>query len=410
MHDDKTDALPRGLELTSLSPLFRDDPYAILNRLRDEAPVLEDAQLRDHVVFPATLVQHVLSDPKLLVDPRSMAPTSTRMMRGEDLTVETSLLHADGARHKRLRSLMLKAFTNRRLEAFRGRTREICNALFDAVEAEDEFDFVKHIARPMPTIVITELLGIDESKHDDFKVWSDRIIADKLNPIADEETRIAGAAAMTAVEDTVTGEVMRRLETGERPDDLISGMMDAETSDGQRFSVYEISQHAQLLLIAGNQTTTDVMGTLVKNLTTRNDSYRQIVAEPALIPKAIEESLRFEPPIFSTERITAEEYRIKDATVPKGHVIAAMLTAANHDPILNERPDDFDIRRSQIRHFAFGGGVHRCIGAPLAKLECEVLLETMVARFPNLSAADRPHAYDPNPGFRGLDTFWLRKN
>ena len=174
-----------------------------------------------------------------------------------------------------------------------------------------EFEFVASIARPLPTLVITELLGVDPAMHGDFKIWSDRIIADKLNPLADEETR---------------AEVERRRHTGERPEDLLSGMIEARVEDIEPYSPFEISQHAQLLRLAGNQMTTDLMGAMVKN-PLETDSWRALVEEPALIRTAIEESLRFEPPIFSTERFAPETMQIEGETIPKGHMIAAMLTA-----------------------------------------------------------------------------------
>ncbi|MET0359130.1 MAG: cytochrome P450 [Pararhizobium sp.] len=152
------------------------------------------------------------------------------------------------------------------------------------------------------------------------------------------------------------------------------------------------------------------MGTMVKSLMEQGTSYADLVRDPALIPSAVEEAIRFEPPIFGTERITQEEVVIEGVSIPKGHVITALLTAANRDPKMVERPDEFDIHRSQIKHVSFGGGVHRCIGAPLAKLECEVLLQEMVRRFPAMKRADRAYAYDPNPGFRGLEFYWLCKS
>ena len=182
--------LPRGLELTSLSPEFRDNPFAVLKRLREAAPIFEDGQLRDHVVSTAALVQKVVSDPTLLVDSRNMAETSTRGLRNEDLSVATS---------------MMRAFYNRRLEAFRPRMRLLCEELLESLDAE--FEFVASIAWPLSTLVITELLGVDPAMHGDFKIWSDRIIADKLNPLADEETRALGAQASEAIDAIVRAEV-----------------------------------------------------------------------------------------------------------------------------------------------------------------------------------------------------------
>ena len=184
--------------------------------------------------------------------------------------------------------------------------------------------------------------------------------------------------------------------------------MIAAEIDGDQFTDAEISGQTQLLLIAGNQTTTDLIGTMIRNLLEHSDSYARLVAQPELIANAVDEAIRFEPPIFSTERIAPEDIEVGGASIRKGESLAVMLTALNHDPALNPRPDEFDIARKNIKHFSFGGGRHICAGAPLARLEAATLLRVMIDRIPELSAdPTRMPVVSTSPGFRGLDEYWI---
>lgn len=400
------DQLPRGIELTSLSPTFRADPHGVLGAARTACPVYRDGVLRDYVVLTADIGRKVLSDRALLTDPRATAETSTRRLRGEPLDRDPPMLFADNPQHKRLRALLGKALNADRVERMRPRAKALCRTLVDGI-AERCFDLVERIARPLPTIVVAELLGVDAAQHEDFKRWSDAIIAANLNPLAAPDVKAEGARAAGDLDALVLQEIARRRAEPALQDDLLSAMM-AAALDGDRFTDAEIASQTQLLLIAGNQTTTDLIGTMMRNLLERADSYARLVESPALITNAVDEALRFEPPIFSTERIAPEDMVLAGVPIPKGACLAVMLPALNHDPALNQDPGVFDIARKGIKHFSFGGGRHICAGAPLARLEAAVLLEVMIERMPRLAPdRNREPIVSASPGFRGLDEYWL---
>ncbi|MBX3593408.1 cytochrome P450 [Sphingomonas sp.] len=401
--------LPRGVDLTCLSETFRNAPHAVLGAARERCPVYRDGMLRDYVVLSADIGRKVLSDRTLPTDPRNTLPTSTRRMRGEDLTQDPPIMFMDDPQHKRVRSLISKAFNIERIERFRPRVGAICRELIESIEG-DAFDFIDVIARPLPTITIAEILGIDSSHHDDFKIWSDQMVASSLNPLAPPDVKQAGAAAAVSLYQLFASEMEARRAAGLVGDDLLTAMLAAE-HDGQTLTDMEIIQNAQVLLIAGNQTTTDVLGTMLNNILGSGDSWARLSANPTLIAGAVDEGIRFDPPIFSTDRIAGEDMELNGVAIPKGTQISIMLPALNHDPALNPDPDRFDIERRPIKHFSFGGGRHTCLGAPLARMEAQELLKVMSEVMPGLHLdAVRPAIFSPSPGFRGIDQLWLKRS
>ena len=403
-----SETLPRGIELTSLSPDFRADPHGILGAARGQCPVYHDGMLRDYVVLNVEAGRKILTDRSLPSDPRNTVETSTRRLRGEDLSKNPPIMFMDDPLHKRTRGLLGRAFNNERIERIRPRVAALCRDLIDAASA-DTFDFIDAIARPLPTITIAEVLGIDSSHHDNFKLWSDQMVAASLNPLAPPDVKQAGLEAAVSLYVLFAAEIEVRRGRATQDDDLISAMMSVEL-DGDRLSDAEIIENGQILLIAGNQTTTDLLGTMLRNLLITGDSYARLCADPSRIPNAVDEAIRFEPPIFSTDRIAGEDMVVGGTLVPQGYQISVMLPALNHDPALNDNPDAFDIDRRSIKHFSFGGGRHTCLGAPLARLEAQELLKALVERLPAL-APDPDHLpiYTSNPGFRGLDEYWVKR-
>ena len=329
--------LPRGVDLTCLSPTFRADPHAVLGAARASCPVYKDGLLRDYVVLSADIGRKVLIDRTLPTDPRNTVPTSTRRMRGEDLSLDPPIMFMDDPQHKRVRSLIGKAFNTERVERFRPRVGALCRQLINAIDGEN-FDFIEAIARPLPTITIAEILGIDSKHHDDFKIWSDQMIAGSLNPLAPADVKQAGSAAAICLYQLFAGEIEARRAAELVGDDLLTAMLAAE-QDGQRLTDMEIIQNAQVLLIAGNQTTTDLLGTMLNNILGSSDSWARLCGNPALVASAVDESIRYDPPILSTDRIAAEDMELGGCFIPKGNQISIMLSALNHDPALNPDPD-----------------------------------------------------------------------
>lgn len=405
----KRDGLARGAQLTSVDEEYRENPTAKVREVISKCPVHYDGILRDFLVGDGASAQEVLTNREFLSDARVSHPKSARRLRNESMVEEPPQLFADDPLHRRLRALMSRALTGDRIAALEMVSVNAINTLLEAVKDQEQFDFVEAIARPLPTMVVAELIGVEPQRHKDFKAWSDAMIEFKLNPMCSKEQIFQGENAEKSIRDFIGGEIQRRIDTGDRPDDLMSAMIDARVGE-EKFSAEEMFKQTQLLLIAGNQTTTDFLGMMMLNLLTINNSYKRLVHNRSLIVNAIEESIRFDPPIDSTERIVHESINYKGTDIEKGYSIGVMLNAANRDPEFNENPDEFDIERKKIKHWSFGGGRHFCMGAPIARLEAKVLLQIFTERFPDLSCLDSERDKSSVVGFNGLDSLWLKKH
>lgn len=397
--------LPTGMQLTALDPVFRETPHVYFDRLRADEPVHHDAELGRLFLTSAAEVAALLKDRNLSVDPRNAAEDSfTARLRGLQDPDELSMLSLDDPDHKRLRGLVNQAFNQRAIEAMRPRIGEIATALLDAIDAAAPFDLIAAYASPLPTIVIAEMLGIDPADRADFRRWSGS--ADQaFNPFRSEEERatiLQSAAELSAYLERVTEE--RRADPGE---DMISGMILAD-ADGARMTTQEIVVMCRLLLVAGNVTTTDLIGNGVVALLRHPDQLARLRAEPALIANAVEEMLRYDPPVVQTGRLATGDRDVGGLIAHKGDTIMPSLLAAAHDPALNPDPGRFDVGRDYVRHFAFGGGAHFCLGAPLARAEAQIALPLLFARFPALQLAKaKPLARKIAPAFNGFGEIWV---
>jgi len=400
--DEQAEAkpVPSGVKLTPLDPTFQHDPYPVLDELRSREPVHWDAQLHRWVLSRHDDVDRVLRDRSLSVDPRNAAPDSFERMflRDEDHRGEPSMLFADPPYHTRLRGLVSKAFTPRAVEQMAPRIQEIVDELLDAVAGEPEFDLIGAFAAPLPTIVIAEMLGVDPADRGDFKRWSDTSVQ-VFNPLLRPEERKQVEQAGMALGDYFRHEIAKR-RTEER-DDLIASLMRAEEG-GDTLSEDEIVTMCNLLLTAGNVTTTDLIGNGVLALLQHREELRKLQADPSLIKNAVEEMLRYDSPATQSGRTPLEAYEIDGHVIDGGQSITPQLAAANHDPAVYPEPHKFDITREDTHHHSFGGGVHYCLGAPLARLEAQIAIGTLVRRFPNLRLGDAALEYRKIPSFRGL--------
>ncbi len=395
--------VPTGVELTALDERFRTDPYPVLDELRDAEPVHHDQVLERWVLTRHDDVDRVVNDRSLSADPRKAADGTymsiyRREPSADDGDYQPSILFLDPPDHTRLRGLVNKAFTPRAVGRMRPRIEEIVHELLDAAAGQDGFDLMGKLAMPLPTIVIAEMLGVDATDQADFKHWSDESIL-SFNPlITDEERERANAAGMAMYEYLVRAVAKRRKDPG---DDLISAMIAVEES-GDQLTNDEIVTMTSLLLTAGNVTTTDLIGNGVHALLQHPGELRKLRDDPSLIKNAVEEMLRYDSPVVQTARIALTDTEIEGCPVSTGQSILTSLAAANHDPGVYPEPDSFDITRDDTHHHPFGGGVHYCLGAPLARLEAEIGIGTLVGRFPELRPADEPLEWRRLPSFRGL--------
>ncbi|HJS86090.1 MAG TPA: cytochrome P450, partial [Acetobacteraceae bacterium] len=368
-----------------LDPVFREHPHVYLDRLREEAPVLRDTALNRLFLTRFEDVRAVLGNRALAVDPRKASPDSyhRRVVLGDHdpAMFEPSMLHMDDPDHKRIRGLVSQAFNQRAVEAFRPRIQEIADQLLDAVADRDGFDVIADYAAPLPTIVIAEMLGVDPRDQARFKKWSDAL-AHVFNPRRTPEQEAELVEADEGLIDYFQQIVDARRK--QRGTDLVSALVSAEEA-GDRLTEREIISTCNLLLVAGNVTTTDLIGNAVLALLRHPEELAKLRARPELIRNAVEEMLRYDPPVSQGGRLALEPMEVGGVKVPAGASLSLSLMAAGHDPAVHRDPHRFDIERADTSHLAFGGGAHFCLGAPLARAEAQIAIATLLRRFPHLA-------------------------
>lgn len=400
------DALPTGLQLTVMDPVFRDRPLEHLDVLRAADPVHHDTMLSRYVLTRAADIGKLLSNRRHSVGRNHAAPGSFAdiIFSNTDIGDEPSMLLRDDPDHKRLRSLVTQAFNARAIEAMRSHIVEIADALLDAVADAPEFDLIEAFASPLPIIVIAEMLGVDPADRADFRRWSQGT-SQAFSPVKTPEV-VAALHANNACLNDYFSRVVAERRAAPRTD-LISAMVAAE-NDGDRLSDREIVTMCNLLLVAGNVTTTDLIGNCVYALLRHPAELAKLRARSELMPAAVEETLRYDPPVTQSLRTVVTDTEIGGVTIPAGASVLPMLMAGAHDPALHTDPQRFDIERADKTHFAFGGGAHFCLGAPLSKAEAEIALARLLARYPALQLADHPVERNSAPSFNGLNALWVR--
>ena len=410
MSDQPADSLPKGMQLTPFDPNFRDHPYEVLKSVRERAPVMHDDQFNRWYVTRFDDVRAILRDKDMSADPRKANPNSfvakIAAMGGTlNSSAPQSMLFMDDPDHRRLRGLVNKAFTLKAVEALRPRVREIADELLAGIDTA-EFDLMSSFAGVLPVIVIAEMLGIDPADRGSFRRWSEVSVAAFFNPFRTPQQGEAAAKAQQELD--AYFQRMIALRRAEAREDLISDMVRAE-EEGSHMTDAEIVTQCNLLLIAGNVTTTDLIGNGVKALLDHPQELAKLRARPELINNAIEEILRYDSPVTNSGRnVQGGERSMRGCPMQVGDSITVSLAAANHDPEANPNPERFEIERADIQHQSFGGGKHTCLGAPLARVEAQEGITALLKRFPKLRAAARGLKYRTIPSFRGLSEYWLQ--
>ncbi|MEM9178017.1 MAG: cytochrome P450, partial [Myxococcota bacterium] len=284
------------------------------------------------------------------------------------------------------------------------RARAVARRHVDAIEG-DEFDLIQAVANPVPTVVIAELLGIDPERHEDFKVWSDAVIKTAFTPFGAPDDVAAADAAREKLWAFFEEEIARRRAAPS--DDLVTAMLQAEES-ADSLSDQEIILQCNLLLLAGNLTTSDLIGNAVMALVRNPDQQARLRADRSRMKNAVEEVLRYDSPVTNSGRIAHEDFEMEGFQIRKGDALGVSLAAANRDPAVHPDPDTFDVGREKIQLQSFGGGRHFCLGAHLARLEAAETLDALLDRFSPLEMGSGPYTYAMNASFRGLSTFSVR--
>ncbi len=391
-------------QFNPFTPEFQADPYPGYRQLREADPMHWSQLMQLWVLTRYEDVEFVLRDQRFSANRRSSTNPIVQAVAGRqdsDLPFAnaTTMLGADPPEHTRLRGLVSKAFTPRSVEAMRPRIQQIVDELLESAEAGQPFDLIEQVAYPLPVIVIAEMLGVAAERRADFKRWSDDLVATLSIQTADGDVAERARDSGLQMADYFRGVIAERREQPE--DDLLSRLIAAEDR-GEVLSEDELLATCMLLLAAGNETTTNLIGNGMLALLRQPDQLAKLQADPALLNSAVEEMLRYDGPVQATARVATEDMEVGGSTVEKGQILFALLAAANHDPAVFDDPESFDITRDDNRHLAFGHGLHFCLGAPVARLEAQVAFRALLERFPNVRLATDAPPWNGNFILRGL--------
>jgi cytochrome P450 len=384
------------------APGFAENPYPQYQALRDADPV-HHSPLGVWLLLGYDDVLGFLRDPRLSVEDRHAGPTVlselTREVLGDDEPGNETMLMRDPPDHTRLRRLVSKAFTPRTIEQLADRIQALINEHLGEWAGNKEVDVIESLAFPLPFRVISELLGMPDTDTDQLREWSGLLVR-TLEPVADPDTLRAIATAGVAMHDLVSDVITwKRAHPG---NDLLSALIAAE-EHGDVLSDTELADQVALLYIAGHETTVNLIGNGTLALLKDDDQRRHLQADPALSGNAVEELLRYDPPVQMTRRITLHDTMVGETEIEAGSFVVLVLASANRDARRwGATAPRLDVTRADAnQHVSFGGGVHYCLGAALARLEAKLAIATLLHRYPGLLLADTPQ-WNGRINLRGL--------
>lgn len=392
------------LFLNPFEPGFFDNPYDQFRRLRELRPV-HQSPLGPWTLTRYDDVSRLIRDPSLSVEERNAAfdrradlfPTDEDGRQRGSLAI----LNLDPPDHTRIRRLVSKAFTPRRVEALLPRVQALVDEMLDAAERGAAVDVIRDLAFPLPFAVISEMLGMPAADRDQLRGWSHTLVK-TLEPLTTADDVPELLAAGDAMVEHVTAAI--EWKRSAPADDLLSAMIAAE-EEGDRLSTEELIAQVILLFVAGHETTVNLIGNGTLALLRHPDQFALLAGQPELIGNAVDELLRFDSPVQFTRRIALQPFEIDGHAIEPGSFIFTILGAANHDPAhFGPTVDDLDLtRRDAPHHVSFGGGIHHCLGAVLARAEARVAIGTLVRRYPELALATDEPAWNGRLVLRGLD-------
>lgn len=389
-----------------MGPGFLADPYALYERLRREDPIH-----RSTVIPDSWLLTRYRDAVAVLKDARFGRFYMSRFFQahyGPGPVVEHFsrwLVFRDPPDQSRLHAVINKALSPRGLvETLRPRIVAHVDGLLDRIAARGELDVIADYAAPLPLLVMCELLAIPETEIGRFTAWS-HVLASAVDPVVAPGMVDVGNAAVGAMAEYFADLIAkRRAAPG---NDLLSALIAAE-ADGAALSKDELVSNCLFLFAAGHETTTNVIGNGLNALFAHPGELERLRADPSLVITAVEECLRYDPPVQMTGRAASEDVTLGDVTIKAGERVFVILAAANHDPDVFAAPERFDVGRSGARHLSFSSGIHFCLGAQLARAEAQVALGRLLARFPRLSLADGPRRWRDMLILRGLESLPAR--
>jgi cytochrome P450 len=365
-------------------PEVREDPYPTYRALREADPVHRSPFMDMWILTRYADVALVLRDGRFLADRTGWE--GYQELPGADNT--RSMLVLDPPDHTRLRGLVSKAFTPRMVERMSAQAQAIVDAALDAAAERGSLELIEDLAYPLPVTVIARMLGVPEEDWPRFREWS-RVLVGALDPVAIQDAdRLAEfIAAQKAINDYLADVVSRR--RAEPGDDLISALVAVEER-GDVLSERELVVMLVLLLVAGHETTVNLIGNGVLALLRSPDQLALLRGRPELLTAALEELVRWDSPVQLTARVVGEDCKLGGRQLRRGELVMPLLGAANRDPAQFPEPDRVQLTREPNQHFSFGRGIHFCLGAPLARLEGRLAIGSLVRRFPDVRLDGEP--------------------
>jgi cytochrome P450 len=390
------------LEFDPLDPAFIADPYPFYRRLREEAPVFKARQ----GMWLLTRYEDVALSLRDRRFGKDYAGTIRRRY-GEDRMSEPTIanlaktmLVIDPPDHTRLRGLVTKAFTARRIAEMRPRIAKLVNEQLDRVADKGAMDVIRDLAHRLPVIVICDMLGIPEDHRAPFLVGSN-VSGRILDPVPMSREELDRSNISIQMANQYFDQLCE-LRRREPQDDLTTELVRAEEA-GDRLSTEELRANIGLLFGAGHETTTNLIGNGLLALHRAPEQWQRLKDDPSLIPGAIEELLRYDSSVQMTARVATTHIEVGGVTIPANESVVSLLGAANRDPAQYADPEQLDVGRQNVRPMSFGGGIHHCLGAQLARLEGELVFNALIERMPNLELPEKDQpVWRPNFTLRGL--------
>ena len=403
----------KGIALDFISKDYIDNPYKTYNLMRSHKPILFSQTTRLHWVTKMEFAQEMLRDKRFSVDDRKYPIAEKRRKEfkkaGREIMLEQfenpSMLKLDPPDHSRIRKLVQYGFTNRYITSLEPEIKKIVEDCLDKIHNQDSFDLIEDLAKPLPAIVIAKMMGLPNQDLDQFQAWSEDLLVG-IGGIGTsrEDIKKSGDAYEALINYFEKIILSRKNSPG---DDFIGKLIQAE-EEGDKLNIKEMYGTCLLLLIAGHETTTRLIGNGIFTLFNHLDQMNYLKNNFNLIPNAIEEMLRFEPPVHATVRFAENDITYDQKKYKRGTAFAVSIAGANRDPEANKNPNEFDIAREEIKHISFGYGPHMCIGASLARIESRIAFECLFERFENLELVDKNPVWGRNLIFRGFDHLNLK--